>query len=379
MGCSLCKGAAGRRDKRSSQSSTGAVLSSIVNHLSHHDKPKYNVRETKKARYDRDACGVKTLNQYVYQKKLGVGSFGKVSLYLNNENNQLYAVKSMKKKILMKRRFGVHNGRTHWDDVMREISIMKRLDHPNVIKVFEIINDPNDTKIHIVMEYAENGPLFKGEDTDSYVRSIDDDTMKNYFAQMVKGLQYVHSRGVIHRDIKPENILASNGVIKIADFGVSYQLCNRSIDFNSDHNNGDEDSEQLKKSVGSPAFLPPELCATDHDHITGPPIDIWALGITLFFLYFGRIPFTGDTEAILYDNVRTQDLTFPAPADELLEDLLKKLLQKNPDLRITLDSVAQHPWDKVEREMEEERDIEERKDCLRPIMERLHRRLIYFR
>jgi len=249
----------------------------------------------------------------------------------------------MKKRMLMKKRFGIHNGRTHWDDVMREIAIMERLDHPNVIKIHEVINDPSDNKIHIIMEYAEGGPLFKGEDAEAYHREMDDHTIRNYFSQMVNGLQYIHSMNVIHRDLKPENILTHHGVIKIADFGVSYYMAQGDQNFSSDVDPVD-DSEMLKKTVGSPAFLPPELCANDCDRVTGPPIDVWAIGVTLYFLYFGKIPFNGDTEALLYENIRTHEVQFPAESGPELRDLLTRLLQKNPEKRITLQQVKEHPW-----------------------------------
>lgn len=137
----------------------------------------------------------------------------------------------------------------------------------------------------------------------------------------------VHALDIIHRDIKPANLLVSHeGVVKISDFGVS------SFD----------DKEVLSETAGTPAFFAPELCCTDvhvRPRIT-KAIDIWALGVTLYCFIFGQCPFTAATEFELFDVIPTQPLSFPYPLqDNDLEDLLHKLLTKDPDERITLDQV----------------------------------------
>ena len=121
--------------------------------------------------------------------------------------------------------------------------------------------------------------------------------------------------------------------VKICDFGVSLSLENES-----------GEDEELKRSVGSPAFLPPELCASEVTRVRGPPLDVWSLGVTLYFFIFGKIPFTGDNQMHMYENIRTQEVTFPRKIEPNLEDLLKKMLVKDPDHRPTIEEVQKHPW-----------------------------------
>jgi len=182
----------------------------------------------------------------------------------------------------------------------------------------------------MVLEYAEFGSVMKGE---MELDSLPEHKCRKYFRDAVMGLEYLHSCRVIHRDIKPENLLLfSDDVVKISDFGVSIRL------------DTEVDQKSLKKTVGSPIFLPPELCASETPKISGPAVDIWALGVTLYFFVFGKFPFLGDTEMQMYDNIRSQKLQFPNKVDKDLQDLLQKLLKKNPDRRISIKDIKKHPW-----------------------------------
>jgi len=143
----------------------------------------------------------------------------------------------------------------------------------------------------------------------------------------------LHSRKIIHRDIKPENLLVSaDDTVKIADFSVSICL------------EDERDDSQLKRTVGSPVFLAPELCASETPRIIGPAIDIWAAGVTLYFFVFGRPPFQGETEGQMYDNIKNNPVRFPKKIDSDLKDLIEKLLQKDPKKRITIEQIKKHAW-----------------------------------
>jgi len=261
-------------------------------------------------------------------KPLGAGTYGKVKLFLNSRDNQLYAIKIMNKKTLMKKRFGLRK-ESALEDVLREISIMKTLDHVNVLKLVEVINDPSEDRLFMVLEYCEGGSVMKGELEND---PLPEATAKRYFSQIVRGLDYLHSQNIIHRDIKPENLLLSgDGIVKISDFGVSLIL-------------ESADDEPLKRTVGSPAFLAPELCASETPRMNGPAIDVWSLGITLYIFVFGKPPFLGDTEMIMYENIRSQKLKLPRKVNSHLEDLLRKSLHKDPEKRITIKGILKHPW-----------------------------------
>lgn len=117
---------------------------------------------------------------------------------MNKEDNRQYAVKIMKKKALMRRRFGMRKG-TAYEDVLREISIMKDLDHKNIVKLYEVINDPNEDRLFLVVEYAEGGPVMKGE---METEPLPEAKAKKYFLDVVCGLAYLHEHKITHRDIK---------------------------------------------------------------------------------------------------------------------------------------------------------------------------------
>jgi len=210
---------------------------------------------------------------------------------------------------------------------MREISIMKKLHHKNVIKLHEIINDEDEDQLFMVLEYAEGGPVMKKNLENG---PLPEATAKKYFVDVISGLEYLHQQGVIHRDIKPENLLlTAEGTVKITDFGVSYV-----------YSDGDN---ILKNTAGSPAFLAPELCAAG-TLPRGEPVDIWALGITLYCFIFGRVPFMAENVLEIYERIRNEALIFPLKLTAELEDLLNKLLCKDPEKRITINELKRHKW-----------------------------------
>jgi serine/threonine protein kinase len=288
----------------------------------------FNVTDTNKAKIGRDAHGNKMLNQYIYIKDIGLGAYGKVKLYMRACDNELFAVKTMKKKLLLKQRFGLRRG-TALDDVVREIQIMKTLNHKNIVKLHEVINDPNADRLYLVIEYCEKGCIMNEE---METEPLPINKAMKYMVDIVNGLEYLHNQKIIHRDIKPQNLfVAGDDTVKIGDFSVAISI-------------NEESEEILKKTVGSPAFLSPELCAADTPRIPGPPIDIWSLGVTLYFFIFGRCPFIGDTQVEMFENIKNQEISFPHQIDGDLEDLFKKLLNKDPFARITIEDIKNHPW-----------------------------------
>lgn len=172
------------------------------------------------------------------------GSYGKIKLAKRLSDGQLFAIKCYNKVLLKKKLLALKKG-VAYDNVVREINIMKRLNHPNIVKLFEVIDDPNDDKIYMVMEYVKGGPVMNVQ-----VESepLPEEKAKKYFCDVVKGLEYMHSKQIIHRDIKPDNLLVSeDDTVKICDFSVSQMF--------------DQPDDRLTYSAGSPVFLAPELCA----------------------------------------------------------------------------------------------------------------------
>jgi [calcium/calmodulin-dependent protein kinase] kinase len=137
----------------------------------------------------------------------------------------------------------------------------------------------------------------------------------------------VHAQGIIHRDIKPDNCLVTNDdVLKIVDFGVSEMFAKDS-------------NMTTSKSAGSPAFMPPELCVARHGEVSGRAADIWSMGVTLFCLKFGHIPFEKTGMLDLYESIKNDPVVIADDCEPQLRDLLEKLLEKDPEKRIDMDSI----------------------------------------
>ncbi|KAK8449282.1 hypothetical protein SEVIR_7G191600v4 [Setaria viridis] len=178
------------------------------------------VKETKKVFRSEDENGYKMVNQYVHLGKIGSGSYGKVVLYRNIKDGKLYAVKVLNKPYMMKIR--VVRSETAMTDVLREVSIMKMLNHPNIVNLVEVIDDPNIDKFYMVLEYVEGKMVCDN--------GLEEATARNYLRDIISGLMYLHSHNVIHGDIKPDNLLVtSTGNVKIGDFSVSQVFEVRSI------------------------------------------------------------------------------------------------------------------------------------------------------
>jgi [calcium/calmodulin-dependent protein kinase] kinase len=145
----------------------------------------------------------------------------------------------------------------------------------------------------------------------------------------------VHAQGVIHRDIKPDNLLVSDDdVLKIVDFGVSEMF-------------GKPDNMRTAKSAGSPAFLPPELCGK-HNEVSGTAADIWSMGVSLYCLRYGRIPFNRESMLEIYEAIKKDDPFIPVDEDPDFVDLMQKILEKDPEKRIKMTELrVSSPCDRI--------------------------------
>ncbi|KAJ7538487.1 hypothetical protein O6H91_11G050300 [Diphasiastrum complanatum] len=271
-----------------------------------------------------DFDGNKTINEYVRECKLGTGSYGKVVLHRSKIDGKLYAIKIFNKSRLRKLR--VAPSETALMDVQREVDIMKQLDHPNIVNLVEVIDDPESDYLYMVLEYVEGRWIFEGSGP---LGGIGESVARKYFRDAASGLMYLHSRNIVHGDIKPENLLiSSDGQIKIGDFSVS-----RTFENNND---------LLRRSPGTPVFTAPECCLGSTYH--GKAADIWALGVTLYCMVLGNYPFVGESLQDTYDKIVHSHLYLPEDLNADLRNLLEGLLCKDPLQRMKLDAVACHPW-----------------------------------
>ncbi|KAF4124131.1 protein-serine/threonine kinase [Geosmithia morbida] len=214
--------------------------------------------------------------------------------------------------------------------IREEVAIMKKLNHPNLVSLIEVLDNPEEDSLYMVLEMCKKGVVMKvGLDED--VTPYSEETCRYWFRDLILGIEYLHAQGVIHRDIKPDNLLLSeDNVLKVVDFGVSQMFEKKS-------------EMKTNKSAGSPAFLPPELCGK-HGEVSGAAADIWSMGVSLFCLRYGRIPFNRDSIMKMYEAIKSDEPTIPADENPTLKDLFSKILEKDPEKRIQMPQLREHPW-----------------------------------
>ena len=290
-----------------------------------------------------DAKGNAYLNQYVVIKDLGQGAFGKVKLCLNTQNNRLCAIKCINRKLLRRKYAGKGKdggGRA----VRKEIAIMKKLSHENVVRLYEVIDDETGNYIFMVLEYVAGGPVYEPDKFDG--KGMGEELAWHYFRETCDGLNFLHVNGVIHRDLKPDNLLkTTDGTVKISDFGVS-----ELFDEDEGDADADEDAEARRRrlhhevsgAVGTAAFLAPEIARGGRAR--GKPSDVWSLGVCLYYIVCGEVPFRGDSVAEVTRMIVEEEATFPDSASPELASLLAGLLRKDPDERFTMEQIVSHPW-----------------------------------
>lgn len=210
--------------------------------------------------------------------------------------------------------------------IKEEIAIMKKLNHNNVVSLIEVLDDPQEDSLYMVLEMCKKGVVMR-VGIDDRAEPYSDEACRCWFRDMVLGIEYLHAQGIIHRDIKPDNcLITGEDVLKIVDFGVSEMFEKSS-------------AMSINKSAGSPAFMPPELCVAKHGEVSGRAADIWSMGVTLYCLRYGRIPFEQSGVIELYESIRRDDAPLDEEQDEHFADLMRRLLQKDPDKRVTMEQL----------------------------------------
>lgn len=259
----------------------------------------------------------KQVNDYLFLQKLGKGSYGKVYLAVNTTTKQKYAIKKITLRELIHASAGVAQ-------LEREIRLMRSLHHPNILKLHEVLFLEKTRIVYLVLEYAENGSLGK------YIErkiSIPLDATFSVIKQITESLVYIHSKGFVHQDIKPWNILMrQDGRALLADFGIGHSF------------------QSACMVVGTPAFQAPEALADEGDAEARPQEeDVWALGITLYQLLFLKLPFIGDNLYEIVCDIKNRPVEIPEDTDPEIVALLRGMLQVDPQLRMKMKEVREHP------------------------------------
>ncbi|ORX83832.1 Pkinase-domain-containing protein [Anaeromyces robustus] len=257
---------------------------------------------------------VKRIGNYELGKNIGEGNFAKVKIATHILTKEQVAVKVIDKAKLDK---------TTAKKLFREVRIMKLLNHPNIVKLYEVIDTP--TELYLFMEYASSGEIFDylvahGRMKEKEARRI--------YRQIVSAIEYCHNLHVIHRDLKAENLLLDRNMnVKIADFGFSNQF---------------SPGQRLNTWCGSPPYAAPELF--QGKEYSGPEVDIWSLGVVLYVLVCGGLPFDGSTLAKLRARVLAGKFKVPFYMSTECEALIKRMLTVDPAKRATLEDVKKDKW-----------------------------------
>lgn len=203
---------------------------------------------------------------------------------------------------------------------------MKKLDHNNLVGLIEVLDDPQEDSLYMVLEMCKKGVVMK-VGLEERAEPYEEEACRCWFRDMILGIEYLHAQGIIHRDIKPDNcLITEDDVLKIVDFGVS-EMFEKQSDM------------ATAKSAGSPAFMPPELCVAKHGTVSGRAADLWSMGVTLYCLRYGHIPFEKTGMLELYESIRSDDVCLDEEKDKNFEDMMRRLLEKDPERRITIDEL----------------------------------------
>jgi len=257
---------------------------------------------------------IASIGNYVFQKTVGEGNFAKVKLAKHKLTGVEVAIKIIDKTRIDEKKLG---------KLYREVKIMKFLNHPNIVKLFEVIETKNT--LFLVMEYSSGGELYDYLVVHGRMKEKE---ARVKFRQILSAVNYCHNKRVIHRDLKAENLLLdANFDIKIADFGFS---------------NYYDPESKLDTFCGSPPYAAPELF--QGKRYTGPEVDIWSLGVILYVLTTGCLPFDGKNLQEMRESVCRGKYRIPFYLSDSCEKLLRKFLVRDPYKRASLEMLIDDPW-----------------------------------
>ena len=261
---------------------------------------------------------------YIKKKMLGSGAFGEVWLVRHKDLDRDFAMKIIKKR---------KNRSNDEKEILNEIEILKKLDHPKILKVVDFYSTLK--RYYIITEYCHEGELFNEI---IKVGKFDEGQAAFIIIQILKAITYCHKMNIIHRDIKPENIMITNREkngclqVKLIDFGTAKIF---------------EKGHQENKYVGSSYYMAPEIIKRKYDE----KCDLWSIGVIMYILLTGRPPFDGNDDDEILENVKKgvfDKQSYPYPLlSSHSKDLINKLLQYDPKKRISADQALEHPWFKT--------------------------------
>jgi serine/threonine protein kinase len=257
-----------------------------------------------------------TSSFYMIGKQLGKGAFGKVYLGLHRITGLKVAIKTIDKSI-------IEDERTR-RKVFQEVYVMKRVNHQNVIRLLEVFE--SSKHLMIVLEYSGGGDLLQLVKSRGHLTETEG---KNIFSQVIDAVKACHDKNIIHRDVKLDNILITTDFtcVKLCDFGVSRTV---------------KPNEKIFDQCGTPAYLAPEIVADrGYDPFF---VDIWSMGVLLYAILSGTVPFRAKSLQELHKLILRCKYQMPENVSENAQDLIRRMLNPIPHLRISLEEMKKHPW-----------------------------------
>ncbi|XP_059431758.1 LOW QUALITY PROTEIN: CBL-interacting serine/threonine-protein kinase 24-like [Corylus avellana] len=256
------------------------------------------------------------VGKYEVGRTIGEGTFAKVKVARNTETDESVAVKVLAKSTILKHKMV--------DQIKREISIMKIVRHPNIVRLHEVL--ASQAKIYIILEFVTGGELF---DKIVHQGKLPENECRRYFQQLIDAVAHCHNKGVYHRDLKPENLLLdAYGNLKVSDFGLS-ALPQKGVDL-------------LHTTCGTPNYLAPEVLG--NQGYDGAAADVWSCGVILYVLMAGYLPFNESDLPTLYRKINAAEFSCPHWFSPGFELLIHKILDSNPKTRIQIEGIKKDPW-----------------------------------
>jgi calcium-dependent protein kinase len=262
----------------------------------------------------------KVKDHYTIERKpLGVGAFGSVCKGRHKKTHQQRAIKAISKAHMK-----------NLEEFKREIEIMKMLDHPNIIKLYETFEDTRN--VYLVMELCSGGELF---DRILQAGSFSEVQAAILMQQIIRGIHYLHKHHICHRDLKPENFLfqtkdtIEQNNLKIIDFGLSCKF---------------ETGQVMKTKAGTPYYVAPQVLQGRYDQAS----DLWSCGVIMYVLLCGYPPFYGETDSDVLNKVRSGRFSFGSSCWRAVtqdaKDLIRELIKMDPKQRLTAEQALNHAW-----------------------------------
>jgi serine/threonine protein kinase len=252
---------------------------------------------------------LRSIGTYSINETLGTGAYGHVKLGLHKLTRQKVAIKIIEK--------------VHAADVVREVELWRKLDHPRIVRLFEVLT--SETKIYLVMELADKGELLNWLGKSGRANEA---TAKRWFRQIASAVAYLHQRNLVHRDLKLENILLDQDLnVKLVDFGFAREFDSRKM---------------METYCGSIAYAAPEMI--NGNKYKGPEVDVWSLGVILYTVLCGYLPFEHADQRVVQEKISRSEYSVPAYVSDDVVDLLNRLLKVKAKDRIHVDQVLMHRW-----------------------------------